>query len=89
MTKNLLISIEILEYELKKDDQFMIVASDGVWEFLDNDQVLEIIKKHRITGDIESACDEIMRESLKRWQIEEEDTIDDITFVLVFFGQQH
>lgn len=78
--------VEILEYELKKEDQFMIVASDGVWEFLSNERVLDIIKKHRVTGDIESACDEIMRESLKCWESEEEDTIDDITFVLVFFG---
>lgn len=67
----------------------MIVASDGVWEFLDNDTILNIVKKYRQSGDIETACDVIMRESLKSWKIEEEDTIDDITFVLVFFGTQN
>ena len=45
----------------------MIVASDGVWEFLDNEKVLNIIKKYRENGEIESACDEIMQESLKSW----------------------
>ena len=67
----------------------MIVASDGVWEFLDNDQILDIVKKYRASGDIETVCDVIMKESLKRWKQEEEDTIDDITFVLVFFGTQN
>jgi len=27
---------EILELDLEKDDKFLVLASDGVWEFLDN-----------------------------------------------------
>ncbi len=30
---------EVLSYELDEDDQFIIIASDGVWEFLSNEQV--------------------------------------------------
>ena len=78
--------LEILEYTLKQEDKFMIIATDGVWEFLENQQVLDIIKKYIPSNDIESACDEIMKISLEKWNTEEEDTVDDITFVLVFFG---
>lgn len=28
--------VEILELDLEKDDKFLVLASDGVWEFLDN-----------------------------------------------------
>lgn len=61
------------------------MASDGVWEFLSNIEVLKIIRPYRETNDIEGACDKLMMESLKRWNIEEEGGIDDITFVLIFF----
>jgi serine/threonine protein phosphatase PrpC len=31
---------EILEFEITPEDKFMIVASDGVWEYLSNEDVL-------------------------------------------------
>lgn len=38
--KNILINlIEILELDLCKDDKFIVIASDGVWEFLQNEDV--------------------------------------------------
>lgn len=70
---------------MRPNDKFMIVASDGVWEFLESEEVVEIIGFYREKGDIEGACDHLMRESLERWRIEEDENIDDITFVLVFF----
>jgi serine/threonine protein phosphatase PrpC len=30
---------EIIEFEVHPDDKFIVVASDGVWEFLSNEQV--------------------------------------------------
>ena len=32
-------SLEILELDLDKDDKFIVLASDGVWEFLDNIEI--------------------------------------------------
>ena len=63
----------------------MIIASDGVWEFLSNQDVLDIISEYKDRSDIEGACDQLMRESLRNWGEEEADCVDDITFVLVFF----
>jgi len=34
---------EILEMNLIEDDKFIVIASDGVWEFLSNDEVVRII----------------------------------------------
>lgn len=30
---------EIFEYKLQEEDKFMIVASDGVWEFIESEEV--------------------------------------------------
>lgn len=64
----------------------MIIASDGVWEFLENEVVLELMSRYRDNNDIEGACDELMRLSLQSWIDDEDGCIDDITFVVVFFG---
>jgi serine/threonine protein phosphatase PrpC len=31
---------ETMQFELKKKDKFIVVASDGVWEFLSNEFVI-------------------------------------------------
>ncbi len=30
---------EVLDFELEPDDKFIVIASDGVWEFLSNERV--------------------------------------------------
>lgn len=30
---------EVTEYELTPTDEFLVLASDGVWEFIDNQEV--------------------------------------------------
>ena len=39
----LLICVEILELDLGKDDKFIVIASDGVWEFLQNEDIALIV----------------------------------------------
>lgn len=37
---------EFFELELNKDDKFIVIASDGIWEFIDNNKCVEIVSKH-------------------------------------------
>ena len=30
---------EVLDFDLEPDDKFIVIASDGVWEFLSNERV--------------------------------------------------
>jgi serine/threonine protein phosphatase PrpC len=39
----IIIYIEILELDLCKDDKFIIIASDGVWEFISNEDAAKIV----------------------------------------------
>lgn len=34
---------EVLEFTLGLDDKFLVLASDGVWEFLSNEDVAQIV----------------------------------------------
>ena len=64
-----------------KSDKFYVAASDGVFEFLSNDDVVEIVSKYK---DAKRAAKALCKEATRKWQTEE-DVIDDITAVVVFF----
>lgn len=59
---------DIYEYNLKKSDKFMIIASDGVWEFLSNEMVIEIVSKFYHKGDSNQAAEELVKVSREHWQ---------------------
>ena len=58
---------EILEMNLVEGDQFIIIASDGVWEFISNEEVAAIIMPHYKLNSAEKAAEAIIKESIKRW----------------------
>jgi len=62
----------------------MILASDGVWEFLSNEQIIDLIVPFWHRNDLKGACSTVVRESVLAWE-REEDSIDDITCIIVFF----
>lgn len=75
---------EILEMDLSKDDKFIVIASDGVWEFMNNDDVANIVRPFFETKNAEKAAEAVVRESYLRWKREEEGIVDDITCIIVF-----
>ena len=75
---------EIKEWEFMENDKFMIIASDGVWEFISNEECMNIIGEFYEKDDMKGCCEFLYEESKKRWLMEEE-VIDDITMILVFF----
>ncbi len=62
-----------------------MVASDGVWEFLSNQEVADLVWPFYRKNNAEAAADALAREAHRRW-VREEDTIDDITCVVIFLG---
>ena len=63
----------------------MVIASDGVWEFLDSLECVEKISSFYENNDIEGASDMLLKESHARWTVEDDSVVDDITFILIFF----
>ena len=75
--------IEIFKFTLNRSDKFLVVASDGIWEFLSSQDVAQIIYPYYEANDAEGAADAVVKEAHRRWT-DEEDIIDDITCIVIF-----
>ncbi len=76
---------EVSERYFCDDDKFIVIASDGLFEFVSNDDVVNIVKGFYEKEDIVGCCEFLFQEAWRRWIQEEDDTVDDITIIVVFF----
>ncbi|EYU30730.1 hypothetical protein ABFS82_11G051800 [Erythranthe guttata] len=70
---------EIVVMELTQSNPFFVIASDGVFEFLSSQSVVEMVAKHK---DPRDACAAIVAESYRLW-LQYETRTDDITVIVV------
>ena len=74
---------QITEYEINENTKYFVICSDGIWEFLWNEQVRDIGNKFYYNNDIAGFCTELVSFAVSVWG--EKDKIrDDITVVAVF-----
>lgn len=76
---------EVKEHVLQKEDKFLILASDGLFEYIDSKEVVDIVGKYYEKGEVVGCCEFLYKEAYRKWISEEEDNVDDITIILVFF----
>ena len=74
----------ILEYDLNKSTKYIIACSDGVWEFLNNEAVMNMGKKYYLENDAVEFSHELIDRSYKAWE-KNDKIVDDITAVVAFF----
>lgn len=68
----------------------MILASDGVWEFIYSQEAVDIVAKSLKEGmNVTEACQELIQQAAQRWAEEEGDYRDDITAVVIRFPWPH
>ena len=75
---------KFIEEKIDKDTKFLVIASDGVWEFLDNETVRDMVMPYYQKNDPNGACKELIKKSTEWWNIEDI-VVDDITVIVVFF----
>jgi serine/threonine protein phosphatase PrpC len=73
---------EINQYKLNDEDKFLILASDGVWEFIESQEAVEIIHLNLDKG-AEAACQILIDTASERWAEEEGDYRDDVSLSLL------
>ena len=75
---------EITEYTIHSPSKYMVICSDGVWEFIKNEQVRDMGNAFLMKNDVGGFCTELVKFAVHSW--EQFDIIrDDITVVCVFF----
>lgn len=78
---------EIMVFEnLSPNDKILVLASDGIWDRLSNEEVMMVIaKQYYPTRDAEGAANYLMNEAVDRWQTEQ-GMVDDITIIIAFLN---
>ena len=59
---------EVLEYTLSPQDKIIVLASDGVWEFMSNQEVADIVFPYFLQKNAEKAAENLVRAAFKRWK---------------------
>ena len=77
---------EFFERQLNPEtDRFLLVATDGLWEFMDND---ECVAMSVDTAEPRISVDTLVREANNRW-MKEEQVIDDTTVITAHLFNYH
>lgn len=85
----------ITEQEIQPDDQFLIFASDGLWEHFSNQEAVDIVQNHPHNGSARRLVKAALQEAAKKREMRYSDLKkidqgvrrhfhDDITVVIVF-----
>ena len=68
---------------LQPDDCIIVIGSDGVFEFVSNEEVAQIVYEYYREGLAESAANAVVKKAYQMWKLRE-DVVDDITCVVIF-----
>ena len=58
---------EILEFKLTEEDKFIVIGSDGIFEFISNEEVVEAVIPFWKRGLPEGAVEALEKEAVIRW----------------------
>jgi len=76
---------EVFSHVVSAEDRFIILASDGVWEFLSNDEVVSIIDSFYSKGlPALDACRYLIAKAAIAWRHYEGEYRDDVTAIVVY-----
>ena len=75
---------QIVEYTIDYSTKYLLICSDGVWEFIDNEDAMTIGNKFYLRNDANGLCQELYKRSVEFW-LKEDCVIDDITAIAIFF----
>ena len=75
---------DIKEFKIDNNSKYVIIASDGLYEFLSNEKIAHYANKFYRKNDIEKCCKYLIKKASEKWEIEE-DVRDDITVICIFF----
>jgi len=74
---------EILFFPYIEEDKFIIIASDGLWEYVSNQEVVNIVGKYYIKNDCDNAIKELYETAFERWR-NNNIFVDDISIILIY-----
>ena len=77
--------VDVVKVDLADVDAFVVLASDGVWEFMSTQEVVEMVQDSIRVGRLEESAQVLINEAARRWS-RVLTTVDDITAIVAFLG---
>ena len=74
---------EVKIFPYNNNDKFVVIASDGLWEYVNNNEVADIVGKYHEMNDCDGAVSKLYEIAKERW-VKYDDYIDDISIIVVF-----
>jgi len=77
---------DVTSRKVQKDWRFMLLCSDGIWEFINSQEAVEIVGKFA-PSEAQKAAESLASEAWNRWIQEEGNVVDDITVIVTHFDE--
>lgn len=78
---------DVKSLKVQPDWQFLLVCSDGIWEFITSQEAVDIVAKYS-ASDMQKAAESLAAEAWNRWIREEGNVVDDITVICAWFDEE-
>ena len=77
---------DVKEYDIDEEKiKIIVFATDGVWKFLTNDKIMNIVLPYYSQNDSNGACKKISETAIKLWNVKNPKGIADVTVFVLFF----
>lgn len=76
---------DIISKKIDNTSKFLVIGSDGLWDVVKPYDVIRIVRPFFNNGNIEGACQALMKRAAQQWKKNNEER-DDITIIVVFIG---
>lgn len=74
---------QFMEYNIDQNARYLVICSDGVWDVIQNEEVMTIGNQYFVNNDIKGHCQALLTTAVIRWG-KYEGYRDDITVVVVY-----
>ena len=76
---------DITARQLRPWDRILLLASDGIWTYLSNEEALQMAERNYHKRKAADTCNQLYQEAARRWRLNSS-RVDDITVVTVFLN---
>ena len=77
---------DIREFDIDEEKvKIVVIGTNGIWEFLTNDKIMDIVLGFYNYEDVEGATNKIIETAGKLWKIKNPNNIPDLTVIVLFF----
>jgi len=77
---------DVTTWKVEQDWRFLLMCSDGIWEFISSQAAVEIVARHP-PSDAQKAAEELASQAWNHWIQEEGNVVDDITVIVIWFTE--